>query len=205
MSLSDLWAARWAFGSGHKAERLRRGGSSPSCYFEMGCSHLPRQLCLKAASACLGWQHPQPPCPASSQHHSALAFSCRANMVARVHFSSPCPGSLPPHASTDSARVSSREAQDFAPLMCNKKKATLPCSTRNPTSRSPRLGTLLPGCLLQLGSVWGLLRRVFLPLCKGTPGLCRHEMTDVSLHLGAHELSKLLQQQHGLAGITVLI
>lgn len=84
------------------------------------------------------------------------------------------PGSSPPHAGAENARLSSREAQDFAPLMCNyKKKATLPHSTGNPTGRSPRLGTLLPGCLLPSGSVCGLLGKVFLPTCTGATGCCR--------------------------------
>lgn len=150
----DLWAARWVFGSGHMAGRERRGGSSPSCYFEMSP---PQETVLKSSEhlPCLAAPSTPTPCLISAPQCPCLFMESKCGCLVAPLFSPTGPS--PPHASTDSARVSSREAQDFAPLMCNKKKAILPRSTRNPTSRSPGLGTLLPGCLFQGGGVCGLL------------------------------------------------
>lgn len=116
-------------------------------------------------------------------------------------------GSSPPHASTDSTRVSSREARDFAPLMCNKKRQLSHAQQETPRAGAPGLAPSSPAAFSQLGSVCSLLRSFFSPgaeeLLAAAGLLCWHEMTDVSLHLCAHQLNKLPQQQHVLAGISV--
>lgn len=103
--------------------------------------------------------------------------------------------------------ISSREAQIFAPLMCSKKRQLFPRSTRNPTSRSPELGTLPLAFIYKWAACAACSEGFFSPCAEellAAAGLFYwHEMTDVSLPLCARQLNKLLQQQHVPTAVTV--
>ena len=154
--------------------------------------HLPW---LEAPSAPL-------PCPISAPLCLCLFLESKRGGRAAPLLSST--GSSPPHDSTDSARVSSREAQDFAPLMCNKKR-----QLSHAQQEIPRAG-LAPSSLAAFHNSAACAvcsEGVFSPCAKELPaaaGLLRwREVTGVLLHLCAYQLNKLPQQQHGLSGVTV--
>lgn len=139
------------------------------------------------------------------QHHSALAFSWTANVGAWLHPSSPTPGPPVPIPSTENTHRSSREAQDFAPLMCNK-KGNPPELDKKPHKQEPQTWHPPPWLPLSWAACVGYSERFSSPRAKellAAAGLlCWHEVTDVSLHLCAHQLNKQSQQQHG---VTVLM
>lgn len=96
--------------------------------------------------------------------------------------------------------VSSRETQVFAPLMCSKKR-----QLSHAQQEIPRAGalSLAPSSLAFIYN-WaacavcsgGFFSPCAEDLLAAAGLLCWHEMTDVSLPLCAHQLNKLLQQQH---------
>lgn len=200
----DLWAARWVFGAGHKAGRERRGGSSPSCYFEMSP---PQETVLKSSEHLPWLAAPSTPMPCliSAPQRPCLFVESKCGCLVAPLFS-PTGPSPPPHASTDSARVSSREAQDFAPLMCNKKRQFSHAQQETPQAGAPGLAPSSLAAFSNGAACVVCSEGVFSPrateLLAGL--LCWCEMADVSLHLRAHQLNKLpQQQQHALTGRAV--
>lgn len=157
--------------------------------------HLPR-LAAPSAPTLRLISTPQCPC---------LFVESKCGCVV-AHLFSPT-GSSPPHASTDSTPISSREAQDFVPLMCNKKGQFSQAQQEIPRAGAPGLAPSSLAAFYNWAACVVCSEGFFSPCAKellAPAGLLRgREMTDVSLHLCAHHLNKLSQQQHILAGIAV--
>lgn len=157
--------------------------------------HLPLLTAPSAPMPCL---IPAPQCP-------CLFMENKCGCTVASLFSPTGPS--PPHTSTDSAHISSREAQDFAPLMCNKKRQLAHAQQEIPRAGAPGLAPSSLAAFYNWAACVVCSEEFFPPCAKellAAAGLlCWHKMTNVLLHLCAHQLNKLPQQQHVLAGIAV--